>query len=101
MADEPAALTADPNSGLTDPDEVPEAPAAPVSLVGNVWILERQHIICGNQERPSRVGVRHRQDPDRAAVEQPVGDEVHRPHLVCPPCRRADMTLQRRSPGIC
>jgi DNA modification methylase len=47
-ADEVAALTAEPNQGLTDPEEVPEAPGEPVSVLGDVWVLGRHRIICGS-----------------------------------------------------
>jgi DNA modification methylase len=36
------------NSGLTDPDEVPEAPAAPVSRRGDLWRLGRHWLCCGD-----------------------------------------------------
>src|ERR1700724_1093894 len=38
-ADEIAALTFDKNSGLTDPDEAPEAPAVPSTELGDIWLL--------------------------------------------------------------
>ena len=34
--------------GQTDPDEVPEAPAAPVSKLGDVWLLGRHRVMCGD-----------------------------------------------------
>jgi DNA modification methylase len=34
--------------GLTDPDEVPETPAEPVSKSGDVWILGRHRLMCGD-----------------------------------------------------
>jgi DNA modification methylase len=34
--------------GLTDPDEVPEPPAEPVSKPGDVWILGRHRLMCGD-----------------------------------------------------
>ena len=34
--------------GLTDPDEVPEAPAEPVSQRGDVWLLGRHRLVCGD-----------------------------------------------------
>ena len=36
------------NPGLTDPDEVPEAPADPVSRPGDVWVLGRHRLLCGD-----------------------------------------------------
>lgn len=43
-----ADLTADRNAGLTDPDEVPEPPAEPVSRLGDVWLLGKHRICCGD-----------------------------------------------------
>ena len=44
-----AALAAEPNAGLTDPDEAPDAPANPVSVAGDVWVvLGRHRLICGD-----------------------------------------------------
>ena len=34
--------------GLTDPDEVPEPPAEPVSKMGDVWVLGRHRLLCGD-----------------------------------------------------
>ncbi len=34
--------------GETDPDEVPEAPSEPVSRPGDVWLLGRHRITCGD-----------------------------------------------------
>ena len=34
--------------GLTDPDEVPEAPGDPVTRPGDVWLLGRHRITCGD-----------------------------------------------------
>lgn len=46
--DEIAAFTADKTEGLTDPDEVPEPPAEPVSVLGDVWVLGKHRIVCGD-----------------------------------------------------
>src|SRR3954467_1799015 len=34
--------------GLTDPDDVPEVPAEPVSRTGDVWLLGPHRLICGD-----------------------------------------------------
>lgn len=34
--------------GLTDDDEVPEAPVDPVSKLGDVWVLGRHRVVCGD-----------------------------------------------------
>jgi DNA modification methylase len=42
------ALSADPNPGLTDPDDAPPAPAVPISMEGDVWLLGRHRLVCGD-----------------------------------------------------
>jgi len=34
--------------GNTDPDEVPEPPAEPVSVLGDVWLLGKHRLACGD-----------------------------------------------------
>lgn len=43
-----AALMVDKTAGLTDPDEVPEAPVNPASVTGDVWILGKHRLVCGD-----------------------------------------------------
>lgn len=48
-ADELAKLLQEPEKeGLTDEDDVPEAPEQPVTVEGDVWILGRHKIVCGD-----------------------------------------------------
>jgi len=50
--DEIAALTADePTEGLTDEDAVPEVPEQPVTVEGDVWLLGRHKLMCGDSTR--------------------------------------------------
>lgn len=35
-------------AGLTDPDAAPDAPAVPVSQPGDVWLLGRHRLVCGD-----------------------------------------------------
>ncbi len=51
-ADELAALMFDKNAGLTDPDEAPEAPAVPVSELGDIWLLGKHRLVCGDCTDP-------------------------------------------------
>lgn len=46
--DELAALVAVKTEGLTDPDETPEPPADPISVLGDVWLLGKHRIMCGD-----------------------------------------------------
>ena len=43
-----ANLLIDGNEGLTDPDDVPEKPADPVTVEGDVWVMGNHRIICGD-----------------------------------------------------
>lgn len=42
------ALLADKTEGLTDPDAVPDAPEIPVTVEGDVWLLGRHRLMCGD-----------------------------------------------------
>jgi hypothetical protein len=55
-ADEIAALTFDKNAGLTDPDEAPDAPAIPASAPGDIWLLGKHRLVCGDCTDPLVVG---------------------------------------------
>lgn len=46
--DELAGLLVEKTEGLTDPDDVPEPPADPVSKLGDVWLLGKHRIVCGD-----------------------------------------------------
>jgi DNA modification methylase len=50
-----ADLLADPTEGLTDPDEVPETPVEPVTVLGDVWLLGNHRIICGSSTEADTV----------------------------------------------
>ena len=43
-----AALMADKTDGLTDPDDVPDAPLEPVTVLGDVWSMGKHRIVCGD-----------------------------------------------------
>lgn len=45
----------DETEGLTDADEVPEAPADPVSVLGDVWVMGKHRIICGSSTEADTV----------------------------------------------
>jgi DNA modification methylase len=45
--DELNALLAE-SVGLTDPDEAPEPPVEPVSKLGDVWLLGKHRLVCGD-----------------------------------------------------
>jgi len=43
-------------SGLTDPDEVPEAPVNPTSRLGDIWLLDKHRVCCGDSTKAEEVG---------------------------------------------
>lgn len=45
----------DPVEGNTDPDEVPEAPADPITKPGDLWILGNHRLLCGDSTNPQHV----------------------------------------------
>jgi DNA modification methylase len=53
--DEIGKLLIDATDGLTDPDEVPAPPETPVSRLGDVWILGRHRLVCGDSTDPAAV----------------------------------------------
>jgi DNA modification methylase len=46
--DELADMLAEKTDGLTDEDAVPEVPATPVTVFGDVWQLGRHRVMCGD-----------------------------------------------------
>jgi DNA modification methylase len=38
----------DATGGLTDPDDVPEVPEAPVTRPGDVWVMGKHRLLCGD-----------------------------------------------------
>ena len=46
--DEIADFLLDPTVGLTDEDAVPDVPAVPVTVEGDVWMLGRHRLMCGD-----------------------------------------------------
>ncbi|WP_043836225.1 site-specific DNA-methyltransferase [Muricoccus aerilatus] len=71
-----AGFLADPTSGLTDPDAVPPVPDVPVSRLGDVWLLGRHRLVCGDCTDPGVVstvlgGVR----PHLMVTDPPYGVE--------------------------
>ena len=41
-------IMADRTEGLTDPDDAPTAPEHPVSQTGDLWLLGRHRLLCGD-----------------------------------------------------
>ncbi|MCU1248123.1 MAG: modification methylase [Edaphobacter sp.] len=45
----------DANDGLTDADAIPDAPAIPAARAGDVWVLGRHRLLCGDATDASAV----------------------------------------------
>jgi DNA modification methylase len=41
--------------GLIDPDAIPEPPDAPLTCVGDLWVLGAHRLLCGDASRPEHV----------------------------------------------
>ena len=50
-----AALTPGGTEGLTDPDEVPEPPADPITKPGDLWLLGEHRVLCGDSTKAEDV----------------------------------------------
>jgi DNA modification methylase len=48
-------LGSGPNEGLTDPDAVPEPPDQAITQPGDLWILGRHRLLCGDSARAADV----------------------------------------------
>ena len=46
--DELGKLLAEKTEGNTDPDEIPEAPIDPIAKPGDVWLLGKHRLVCGD-----------------------------------------------------
>ncbi len=48
----PQLLAPEPAAGLTDPDDVPAPPDEPVTRPGDLWLLGRHRLLCGDSSKP-------------------------------------------------
>lgn len=53
--DELAELLAEKTAGLTDPDDAPPLPEQPVAVAGDVWILGKHRLVCGDSTKADDV----------------------------------------------
>ncbi|WP_431266936.1 ParB/Srx family N-terminal domain-containing protein [Dankookia sp. P2] len=72
-ADELGRLLIEATDGLTNPDLVPEPPAEPVSRPGDVWLLGRHRLACGDCTDPATV--------ERVLAGSAAAPDGHRPTL--------------------
>jgi len=69
--DELAGLFAAGNSGLTDPDDVPEPPAEPVTKPGDIWLMGRHRLACGDSIHPDTVAAASNGQPSDMILTDP------------------------------
>lgn len=69
--DELADLLIDKTKGLTDPDDVPDAPARAVSVLGDVWLLGGHRLVCGDSTDAGTVAACLGQEKPHLMVTDP------------------------------
>jgi len=63
-----------PAEGLTDADDVPEAPEEPVSKTGDIWILGKHRVMCGDSGDPLSIDtLLQNKMPDAVITDPPYG----------------------------
>jgi 16S rRNA G966 N2-methylase RsmD len=69
--------TLDPVEGNTDPDEVPEPPADPITKPGDLWILGNHRLLCGDSTNIQHVErLMDGQKADMVFTDPPYGISV-------------------------
>ena len=63
-------IMADRNGGLTDPDDAPAAPEHPVSQTGDLWLLGRHRLLCGDSTVATDVELPLSRAPARARLPE-------------------------------
>src|SRR5215469_16970671 len=48
-------LDSESNAGQGDPDAVPEPPDEPITRPGDLWVLGRHRLLCGDSSKPEEV----------------------------------------------
>ena len=70
------ALLADKTAGLTDPDDVPAVPVNAVTVPGDVWLMGKHRIICGDSTDADTVAaVLNGVEPHLMVTDPPYGVE--------------------------
>jgi DNA modification methylase len=68
---------AEKTEGLTDPDAVPETPANPVTVLGDVWLMGKHRLMCGDSTSIDAVDrLMDGQKAQTFFTDPPYGDNV-------------------------
>ena len=68
-------LLAERTEGLTDPDDAPAAPEHPVSQTGDLWVLGRHRLLCGDSTVATDVERAGGVEPHLMVTDPPYGVE--------------------------
>lgn len=67
----------EPEARQVDPDDVPDAPEAPVSRLGDVWVIGEHRVMCGSSLEPAAWDVLMGQDEaDLVFTDPPYGVSI-------------------------
>lgn len=81
--------------GLTDPDEAPEVPPVPATVPGDVWVMGRHRLICGDSTKADDVArVLQGVKPGLMVTDPPYGVEYD------PSWRNEKLGKGNRSTGL-
>ena len=69
------AALAERTAGLTDPDDAPAAPEHPVSQTGDLWVLGRHRLLCGDSTVATDVERAGGVEPHLMVTDPPYGVE--------------------------
>lgn len=76
--DELSKYLAETTEGLTDPDETPEPPVNPVTVTGDVWLLGKHRLVCGDSTNADDVGkALNGVEPHLMVTDPPYGVEYN------------------------
>jgi len=80
--------------GLTDPDEVPEVPADPVTQLGDLWILGEHRLLCGDSTKAEDVErLMDGNKADMVFTDPPYGMDLDTDYTKMPNGKRHDRVI--------
>lgn len=75
----------EPAAGLTDPDAVPEVPAEPITKPGDLWLLGRHRLLCGDSTSANDAAkLLSGQTPDVLLTDPPYGMRLDTDYSLMP-----------------